>query len=787
MHPLHIKLLRELRRLWAQVLAIALVIAAGVATLLIGVGTYQSLSQTRAFYYESNRFADLFATVTRAPQAVLREIAEIDGVLTVEGRISEVALADIEGLTEPASVLMISIPEGANSSLNRLYMRNGRLPESGHRVEAVVSEIFADANGFEPGSHIRVVINGTMREIDLTGVALSPEYIYAMAPGEIMPNEGRFGVLWVPERELAAAYDLGGAFNSLAIKLIPGASEDAVIAAVDTILEPYGGSGAYGRAQQTSHAFLDAELLQLRSMSQVLPPVFLLVAAFLVNMTLTRLIALEREQIGLLKALGYSSWSIGWHYIEFVMLIGVLGGAIGLALGTWAGNELTVLYARYYSFPILIFSREPSLYLIATGITLGAAVAGAVRAVWKAASLPPAVAMVPPAPPAYHRFFGGLDLFAKALRQTAVMVSRHLLHWPWRTGGAIIGMGFSVAILVGSLWTLGATEFMVDYTFNKTDRQDASLSFVGTRPEAALYEVRRLPGVMTAEPFRSVGVEITNGHVSRRIGISGRPKDADLTQLLTADLVPTAIPDSGMLISRPLAEILGVTAGGEVEVRPLQGNGGPRRLRIAGVVEGYLGLTAYMDLDALNRLFGDGPVISGVNVSVDPLQTDALFGVLKQTPSLGHITLQSVALERFRETMAQSMNVMIVVLVALGGVIAFGVVYNFARISLSEQGREMASLRVLGFTRAEVSGLLLSEIAVVTILAQPLGWLIGLLLAAGMVQGFSSELFSMPFVIGPEVYVYSSAVVIIAALLSGLVVRARIDRLDMIAVLKTRE
>jgi putative ABC transport system permease protein len=348
-------------------------------------------------------------------------------------------------------------------------------------------------------------------------------------------------------------------------------------------------------------------------------------------------------------------------------------------------------------------------------------------------------------------------------------------------------MAFSVAIMVGSLWSLGAMEFTIDYTFNRTDRQDASLSFVGARPEAALFETRRLPGVLTAEPFRIVAAEISHGHIGRRIGIGGRRPEADLSRLLTDDFRETSIPDQGILLSQPLADILGVGAGDAVEVQQLDRDGGPRLVRVAGVVEGYLGLSAYMDLDALNRLFGDGSVISGVNVSIDEREAEALFAMLKATPSLGHISLQSVALKRFRETMAQNMNVMIGVLVGLSGIIAFGVVYNFARISLSEQGREMASLRVLGFTRGEVSGLLLSEIGVITVLAQPIGWLLGFLLAAGMVRGFSSELFTMPLVVRPEVYVYSSAVVIMAALLSGLVVRARIDRLDMIAVLKTRE
>jgi len=194
-----------------------------------------------------------------------------------------------------------------------------------------------------------------------------------------------------------------------------------------------------------------------------------------------------------------------------------------------------------------------------------------------------------------------------------------------------------------------------------------------------------------------------------------------------------------------------------------------------------------MELDALNRLIGQDRLISGINIRVDPLEQDALFGMLKQTPSAGFIALQSVALQQFRATLAQSLFIMVGVLFGLAGLIAFGVVYNFSRISLSEQGREMASLRVLGFTRGEVSALLLAEIAAVTLIAQPLGWFIGYMVALGMTEGFSTEIFQMPLVVGLDVYALSSIAVIAAAILSGLVVRRRIDRLDMIAVLKTRE
>jgi len=784
---LHRKLFRELRRLWAQVLAIALVMAAGVATLLIGIGTYQSLEQTRDNYYQTNRFADIFANVTRAPRSLLPKVAAIDGVLAVDGRIAKIALADIEGVLEPASVLMVSLPDRSVETLNRVYLRSGRMPEPTSGMEAVVSEIFAEANSFREGSKLGVVVNGALRQVSIVGIALAPDHIYAVAPGELMPSEGGFGVIWVPERTLSAAYDLGGAFNAVSLQLLPGASEDAVITQLDRLLEPYGSQGSYGRDQQTSHAFLSSELQQLQSMSEVLPPVFLLVAAFLVNMTLTRLIALEREQIGLLKAIGYSARAIGWHYVEFVLLIATIGIVIGAGLGIWAGNALTEMYSQFYSFPVLIFSREPGLYVIAGGVTLAAAVIGALRAVRSATRLPPAVAMSPPAPPTYRRLLDGHSRVRFPMRKTWVMVMRHLLRWPWRTAGGVAGMALSVAVMVGSLWSISGIEFMIDYSFNKTERQDASINFVGSKPISAVGEIARLPGVLVTEPFRAIGVEIGNKQVTRRIALMGRPIDGTLTRVMDADLNQVALPEQGLLLTHSLADILHAGPGDEVEIRLLEGDRQRHSVRVSALVQGYLGLGAYMNINALQALAAEGNRISGVNITVDTNLEDQLFKALKTTPSLGHIAMQTAALKQFRATMVQNMNAMIFVLVGLAGVIAFGVVYNFARISLSEQGREMASLRVLGFTRSEVSGLLLTEIAILTLLAQPLGWAVGLLIAMMMVEGFSSELFTMPFIVGPEVLAYSSLVVMAAALISGLVVRRRIDRLDLIAVLKTRE
>ncbi|WP_299360165.1 FtsX-like permease family protein [uncultured Paracoccus sp.] len=783
--PLQMKLLRDLRRLWAQVLAIALVMAAGVATLVLGVGATDSLERTRQTYYEENRFAEVFASLTRAPRSLLDKIEAVDGVLDADARIVRLAMLDMPDMAEPGNLLLVSAPEP--QGLNRLHLRQGRLPDPGRVGEAVVSQGFAAAHRLFPGSRLRVLVNGRKREVTVTGIAISPEYIYALGPGDMMPDPRRFGIAWMTDEDLADAFDLRGAFNDVLVKLVPGASPAQVIARIDALLAPYGGRGATARKDQMSHAFLDAELRQLRGMSRVLPPIFLAVAAFLVNMTLSRLITLEREQIGLLKALGYGPWAIARHYVGFVAAIAVIGILIGWVAGAWMGAGLARVYARFFDFPYLIFTRSPQPYAVAALVTLGAAVAGAVTAVRAVAWLPPAVAMSPPAPVRHRKILGGAPERYLRLPQTVVMTARHLLRWPLRAAGGVLGVAFAVAVLVGSLWSFGSIERMIDLTFVRTERQDATLTFAEARPRAALHAVRQMPGVLRAEPERVVAVRFSHGSADRRVALAGVAEGGDLSRLLTPRERPMAPPDSGVVLSETLADLLGARAGDDVIIEVLEGDRRVIKARVVGLSLGYLGLGATTSLSALNRMLGEGAVISAVRVKLDPAAESAFFAAVKETPGAGFLTLKHLTLRRFRDTMAENILISTVVYLGLAAVIAVGVVYNFARISLSEQGRELASLRVLGFTRGEVAGILYGEIAAVVLLAQPLGWLIGTGFAVAVVQAFSSELYRVPLVIGPEVYATPSLVVIGAALLSAWLVRGRIDRLDMVEVLKTRE
>ena len=787
MRALDIKLVRDLKRLWAQCLAIALVVGGGFATLIMAVGSHRSLDETRIAYYERYRFADVFATVRRAPKPLVDQIREIPGIAAVDARIAKLALLDIPNFAEPATAQVISLPEIGEPSLNRLYMRSGRTPEPGRSEEVVVNEAFAKAHAFGPGDRFFAILNGRKRELVIVGTALSPEYIFTVGPGDIMPDDRRFGIIWMPEKALASAYDLEGAFSSLTVKLWRGASEREVITRLDSLLDRYGGQAAFGRKDQTSHAWLDHELDMLKNMSRTLPPIFLLVSAFLVNLTLNRLVALEREQIGLLKALGYGNVDIVLHYLKLVIVIVIVGIALGSAAGTWLGTYLTRLFGDYFRFPFLVFAKSTDLYLIAAALSLFAAAIGAIRALRDVVRLSPAVSMQPPAPPLFRRILPETFPIDKVVSQPTMIMLRNITSHPVRAIFTMLGMALATAILVVSLFTRGTMEQLIDVTYFMADRQDATVGLIEKRTRDVIMQVKRLPGVLAVEPYREVPVRIRNGNIERRVIISGRPRDADLSRIIDVHLRPVVIPENGLAISSMLAEILGVGVGDFVEVDLLEGQRRTISLPVTALVEDYFGIKGMMDDQALARLMREAPAANAVNLSFDPTKSDLFYAAIKGMPTVSGLALQGASLANFRAVIAVFVTTMASIYTGLAGVIAFGVVYNSARISLSERARELASLRVLGFTRGEVLRILLLELALLSILAQPPGWVMGYGLAWILRTQLAGELMRVRLVVEHSTYVIASVIVIGAAVLSALVVRRRVNQLDLVAVLKTRD
>ncbi len=787
MTALNTKLRRDLLQMKGQSLAIILVMACGVATFVMSLTTLQSLEKSQAMYYERYRFADVFAHAKRAPNSLAARVAEIPGVSAVQTRIVADVTLDVPGLLEPATGRLVSVPDAGRPRLNDIYLREGRYIESGRAGEAMVSEVFALANNLGPGDSVKAIINGKLQALRIVGIALSPEYVLAIESGQNLPDDKRFGVFWVSQDELENAFDMDGAFNDLTASLTRGASEDEVIRRIDRILDPYGSVGAYGREDQISNRFLSDEIRSLRGMGLIVPTIFLAVAAFLLNVVMTRLISTQREQVAALKAFGYGRLEIGWHYLKFVLVIAVVGALIGTALGIWLAGGLTGLYAKFYKFPTFVFEVNIGIAIAGLGTASAAAVAGTLAAVRAAVNLPAAEAMRPEPPADFRPTVVERLGLQRFFTQPARMVMRQLERKPLKAGLSIIGISMAVAVLVLGRFLTDALDYMIEFSFHTQQRQDVMVTFVEPTSASAFYEITRLPGVLSAEPLRGVSVRFHNGHIMRRGSITGLARDPQLLRIIDTNMNPVTLPPKGLVLSDKLAEVMNITPGQSLSIEIMEGERIIRSVVVAGVVKEYAGTSAYMHIDALHELLREGDTLSGALLSVDARRMGALYHDLKQTPRVAGVNVKDASVQSFNDTQAQNQRTIQYFNIAFAMVIAAGVVYNTARISLSERSRELATLRVIGFTRGEISSILLGELAVLTIAALPVGMGLGYMFAWFATLAFDSESFRIPLVVSPASYGFAAVVVLLAVVGSGLLVRRKLDHLDLVSVLKSKE
>ena len=789
MKALDRKLLRDLRLMWSQVLTIALVVASGVGGFITTLSAVESLALARDRFYASGHFAEVFSSVKRAPNALAATVLAIPGVADVQTTLEEVVRIELPGVADPVVGQLIGVDPRAPARMNRVTLRSGRALDATQRtgqvIPALVSAAFADARGLVPGSKISALINGKRRTLEIAGIALSPEFIFAGQQG--VPDLRGFGVFWIPLEALAAAYDMEGAFNRIAVKLAPGASERDVIARLSAQLSRYGGREAVGRADQSSDATLEDEIRQQRVLGTLLPTIFLGVAAFLLNVVVSRLVATQREQIAAMKALGYPNRTIGLHYLKLVLVIVALGLVLGVALGNWLGSLFTGLYAQSFHFPNFEHSVAPWLLVVSIGITVITAVLGTLNTILATVRLAPAEAMRPAAPGHYRQTVVerlGITQISPALR----MILRNMERRPLRTALSIGGVAASVAIVVMGNFFSDAIDYIVDSQFNVGMRSDVIVWMIDAADDSARHDVARLPGVTAVESGRDVAVRFVNGHRNERGSIRGLTRHPQLTRIVDQNKHEASQLDSdGLVMTDRLADKLGLRIGDLVQVEVLEGRQRQLSVRLDKTVREMMGLNAYIERRTLNRLLQEGDQSSWFAVVVERGREAAFLEASKQLPRVVGVFSKASLLRNMQEVSARNIRIMSTVLTLFATVIAVGVVYNNARIALAERTWELASLRVLGFTRTEVSGLLLGEMAISIAIALPLGMVLGYGLVHLIAGLMKSDQFSFPVVIQPATYAWAGIAVLISGVASALVVRRRIDKLDMVAALKTRE
>jgi len=788
MQALDRKLLRDVRRLAPQLAAVVAVTACGVGIVVMAWSMLASLEATRRAEYARARFPDLFVHLREAPDVVGRRLAALPGIDRVETRIVEDVTIRFPGSrAAPATGRLVSLP--AEDGLCRLHLTRGRMPEGSGR-EILVGAGFAEKRGLAPGDRVEAVLSGSLASFTIVGIATSAEYVYAVPPGVPFPDDRAFGVFWLDRRTLAAAFDMEDAFNDVVATLVPGTDPRDAARALDAELDRYGGLSAHGRAEQSSHRYLTNELRELRNMGLVAPLLFLAVTAILVHLVLSRLVGLQGEQIATLSAFGYPPVRLALHFAKLAALVVGVGALAGVVLGWWLGTGMARMYAGFFRFPRLAFELHLPVVVLGVSVAALAAFLGVARALREVLRIAPAAAMQPPAPPRHARALLERLVPAASLPIGARMILRHLGRRPLATALSIAGLSTGVAVMVLGTFVGDAVEALGDFQFSVVQRYDRAVAFDEPVAGAAIRDLRRLPGVTAVEPYRSVPVILRHAHHERRETILGLAPSATLSRAVDRNGRVHAPRADGLLVSLKLAELLGTHPGDWIEVEVLEGHRPRLRLPLADTVDDMIGTGAWFDLTALNRLMGEEDAVSGAFLATSGAAPDAavdLEGELAEIPQIAGSSSRQAQLASFRDTIARMLLRMRVVNALFAVTIACGVVATTARQSLAERSRDLASLRVLGFSRRETGAILLGEQAVLVLAAIPPGLLLGVGFVFLATQGYDTELFRVPVVIRRRTLALAALTVLAAAIATAAWIRRSLDDLDLVAVLKARD
>lgn len=779
-------LLIDLRRMWGQCLAISAMLACGIATFVMATSTMRSLEKTCSRYYQRFHFADIFVPVVRAPNRLAGRMEEISGVARVQTRVVRDVLLDVPDMVEPASCRLVSLGTDPVRDINGVYLMRGRLPNPLGRNEVLASESFAEAHGWRLGDHVSVIMGGRKQRLAIVGTAMSPEYIYAVQPGQMIIDNKRFGVLWMPYRQMAAAFNMEGAFNNALLELQPRTSVQSVIFNIDRLTETYGSTGAYDRSEQHSNRWVSDELYQLKGMARVTPSLFLAVAVALFNIVLSRMVHQQREQIATLRAFGYWWHEVAGYYVKFVLVLVVLGGGVGVVGGAWLGHWMTHTYVKFFRFPLVRFELAYDQIALAVAIASAGAMAGSYTAVRRAVTLQPAVAMRPEAPKTSGKSIPERLGLQRLLTPVARMVFRRLERNPRSTLLSTFGMSLGVAVLILGTFLEDSVSAVIDIQFERAQRQDVILAFNENLSASAMQDVYNLPGVNFVEPFRAVPARIRFGQRSRRELLMALEAEPQLFRVLNDKRRPVSIKGQGLTVSEKMAETMGLSIGDELTVELLEGRRRVHNLPVAHIFPDFTDPGVYINRAALHELLGEGERHSGVFVSVDEDRIDELYAAVKETPVASGITVKSAAVQTFNDTFRENLRPMRVINGLFGFTIAFGVIYSCALITLSERSRDLATLRVMGFTRREVSRVLLGELGVITLCAIPIGLALGRYFAAIATAALDTETHRFPLVMTDRTFAYSTLIILISAVVSSLIVRRMLDGLDLISVLKVK-
>lgn len=786
------KLRRDLRGALGRILAILSIISIGVAGYVEMRSCYNNLSSAKDRYYAQCRMADFSIEVKKAPIAELAAIARLPDVVELRPRIAFFATVDLEGEPELLNAQVLSLPDERKTAVNDVVLKRGSYFTASRDNEVIVSDAFARAHRLRPGQWIHLIMNNRRQELFIVGTAISSEFVYLVGPGAITPDPEHFGVFYLKQRYAEEVFNFEGAANQIVVRVSPEAQGhvDILMRRCETLLADYGVITTTARKDQPSNRFISEEIEGLATFSRIMPTIFLVVAALVLNMLMTRLAEQQRTVIGTLKAIGYSDLQLFWHFVKFGLFIGVVGGVVGSILGYYLAAWLTGIYAQFYEFPDLANQLYPRLMLEGLAISVTCAVGGTIYGARSVLRLNPASAMRPK-PPAQGKqiLIERAKWLWRSLNSGWRTVLRDLFRNRFRTAAGMTAAALGTAILVTGLMMQESMDYLIEFQFNMIQRSDIDLYFKDERSVDALAEARKLPGVDHAEPILEVACTFTNGPYRRRGTVTGLLPDARLTIPRDESAARVKLAPVGLTVTRMLADILHLEVGDDVTIRPVRGERRDLVAPVSAITDTFLGLSVYADFHYLNQLVGEEYAVSGVQLVTNKLPgaNGALHKELKDLPAIQSVSSRAHMIQNLQDTVIDTQKTFIGVLIAFAGIIFFGSVLNTSLISLAERQREVATFRVLGYTPWQIGGLFFRETAVVNAAGTVLGLPLGYLLSLGITEAYNNELFRIAVNTPPRLWFTTLGLAVAFTVVAHAFVQYAILKMDWLDALKVKE
>lgn len=791
MSVLNRKLSRELGAMAGTLAAVAGIVVVGVACYVALSSAYSNLAEANRRYYQQCRMADFSVELKKAPVTELLALADLPGVAEVRPRIQFYVTVDLPGVSEPLNGQAISLPGQREPILDDILILRGSYFTDRRENEVIVNESFARFHNIRPGQWIHLVMAKRRQELFVVGTAISSEFVYLLGANAITPDPEHFGVFYLKHDFAEDVFDFKGSANQVLGRLARQADGDAreVLRRAEQRLADYGVFTTTPLEDQISNQFLSNEIRGLRVFAIIAPTIFLVVAALVLNVLLTRLAEHQRTVVGTLKALGYSDAQVFGHFLKFGLVVGLAGGLLGDLLGYWLAAGLTSLYGQFYQFPELENRVVPLVYLAGLAISAGCAALGAFQGSRAVLRLQPAEAMRPK-PPREGKavFLEHIGPLWRRLGSGWRMVARNVIRNRLRTGASVFAACMGSAVLVNSFMFLLSPAHLVDFQFRWVLRSDVDLRLKDERAREVIDEASRLPGVDRAEPMLHVACTLVNGPYRKKTSVTGLEPSAQLTVPRDLEGRPRRIPRAGLMMTRALADCLRLKLNDWVTIEPIKGQRRAVRAQVVEISESYLGLTSYADIRWLSKLVGEELAVSAVQLATDrnPENLKALYGELKQMPALEAVTARSDMIESL-EVVLRTQWFTIYLLVLFSGMVFFGSILNASLVSLAERQRELATLRVLGYGPWQIGSLLGRESAITTLVGTIGGMPLGYLLTVVSAVAYESDTFRLPVLSSPGMWV---ATLLLAALfwfLAHLAVQRQIHRMDWLEALKVSE